>query len=64
MRSWVCGARFSYPSHVIDPDVLQDGLYDAFMPPRIQGFLDGVNVIPPRATHAALTRWKAGERRC
>lgn len=40
----VDGLLFSYPSHVIGPEILQDGLYDAFMPPRIEGFLGGVNV--------------------
>lgn len=36
--------HFDYPSHVISPDMEQQALYDAFMPARIQAFLDGVNV--------------------
>ena len=36
--------RFTYPSHVIAPDMDQAALYDHFMPPRVQAFLDGVNV--------------------
>ena len=38
------GRDFTYPSHVIAPDMDQAALYDHFMPPRIQQFLDGVNV--------------------
>ena len=38
------GREFTYPSHVIAPDMDQAALYDHFMPPRIQQFLDGVNV--------------------
>ena len=40
----VTGREFDYPSHVISPEMDQQALYDAFMPPRIRGFLDGVNV--------------------
>ena len=36
--------EFTYPSHVIAPDMDQAALYDHFMPPRVQAFLDGVNV--------------------
>lgn len=35
---------FSYPSHVIGDDMGQQELFDAFMPPRVKAFLDGVNV--------------------
>ena len=38
------GREFTYPSHVIAPDMDQAALYDHFMPPRIRQFLDGVNV--------------------
>ena len=38
------GRDFTYPSHVIAPDMDQAALYDHFMPPRIRQFLDGVNV--------------------
>ena len=37
-------ARFTYPSHVIAPAMDNEALHNAFMPPRIQAFLDGVNV--------------------
>ena len=37
-------ARFTYPSHVIAPTMDQAELYDAFMPKRVQAFLDGINV--------------------
>ena len=37
-------ARFTYPSHVIAPTMDQAELYDAFMPTRVQAFLDGINV--------------------
>ena len=40
----VDGRKFSYPSHVIAPDMDQQGLYDAFMPLRMQAFMDGMNV--------------------
>ena len=36
--------RFSYPSHVIGDDMGQEVLFNAFMPPRVKAFLDGVNV--------------------
>ena len=36
--------HFDYPSHVISPDMDQQALYDAFMPARMQAFIDGVNV--------------------
>jgi hypothetical protein len=38
------GREFTYPSHVIAPDMDQAALYDHFMPPRVQQFLAGVNV--------------------
>jgi len=38
------GRLFSYPSHVIAPSMDNEALYNTFMPPRIQAFLDGVNV--------------------
>jgi hypothetical protein len=40
----VDGRRFAYPSHVIGPSMDQQALFDAFMPLRVQAFLDGVNV--------------------
>ena len=40
----VGGKAFTYPSHVIAPEMDQQALYDEFMPPRVQAFLDGVNV--------------------
>ena len=40
----VAGSEFTYPSHVIAPDMDQQALYSHFMPPRVQAFLDGVNV--------------------
>ena len=40
----VDGRRFHYPSHVIAPDMDQQALYDAFMPVRMQAFIDGMNV--------------------
>ena len=40
----VAGSEFTYPSHVIAPDMDQAALYGHFMPPRVQAFLDGVNV--------------------
>ena len=40
----VGGRQFTYPSHVIAPSTDNEGLYNAFMPPRVQAFLDGVNV--------------------
>jgi hypothetical protein len=38
------GRLFTYPSHVITPDMDNEALYNAYMPPRVQAFLDGVNV--------------------
>ena len=38
------GRRFDYPRHVIGPEMDQRALYDAFMPQRVQAFLDGINV--------------------
>ena len=40
----VAGRRFTYPSHVIGDDMGQQALFDAFMPPRVEAFLGGVNV--------------------
>jgi hypothetical protein len=40
----VDGKSFSYPSHVITPDMGQQALFDEFMPERIEGFLEGCNV--------------------
>ena len=40
----VGGSDFTYPSHVIAPEMDQAALYSHFMPPRVQAFLDGVNV--------------------
>ncbi|EOD20793.1 hypothetical protein EMIHUDRAFT_117465 [Emiliania huxleyi CCMP1516] len=40
----VDGRLFSYPSHVIAPEMDQQALYDAFMPVNMQAFVDGVNV--------------------
>jgi hypothetical protein len=40
----VNGRRFTYPSHVIAPDTDNQGLYDQFMPHRVDAFLNGVNV--------------------
>ena len=36
--------EFSYPSHIITPEMDQQALYDAFMPRRVEAFLAGVNV--------------------
>ena len=36
--------EFRYPRHVIGPERDQQSLFDEFMPARIDGFLDGVNV--------------------
>jgi len=36
--------RFTYPSHIIGPDMDNQALYDAFMPARVDAFLQGVNV--------------------
>jgi hypothetical protein len=38
------GRLFTYPSHVIGDAMGQQELFDAFMPPRVKAFLDGVNV--------------------
>ena len=38
------GRRFTYPSHVISPEMDQQELYDNFMPARIEAFLQGINV--------------------
>ena len=38
------GRVFSYPRHVIGPEMDQRALYDEFMPQRVAAFLDGVNV--------------------
>lgn len=43
-RVTVDGREFTYPSHVIAPDMSQEQLYDAFMPPRVTQFLEGVDV--------------------
>mmetsp|Transcript_30270 Transcript_30270/g.70694 ORF Transcript_30270/g.70694 Transcript_30270/m.70694 type:complete len:440 (+) Transcript_30270:372-1691(+) len=40
----VDGRSFAYPSHVISPQMRQQELFDAFMPPRIRAFMDGTNV--------------------
>ena len=40
----VDGRTFSYPSHVIGPQMDQMALYDAFMPRRVEAFFNGVNV--------------------
>ena len=40
----VAGAEFTYPSHVIPPTMDNEALYEGFMPPRVQAFLDGINV--------------------
>lgn len=36
--------EFTYPSHVVGPERDQQSLFDEFMPARIDGFFDGVNV--------------------
>lgn len=40
----VAGRRFTYPSHVIAPEMDNEALYQAFMPQRVQEFLKGINV--------------------
>mmetsp|Transcript_58980 Transcript_58980/g.108105 ORF Transcript_58980/g.108105 Transcript_58980/m.108105 type:complete len:443 (-) Transcript_58980:7-1335(-) len=40
----VDGRRFTYPSHVIAPTMDNEALYNAFMPPRVEAFLQGINV--------------------
>jgi len=40
----VDGRKFTYPSHVIAPTMDNQALYDAFMPSRVEAFLQGINV--------------------
>ena len=40
----VAGRHFDYPSHVVAPTVDQQGVFDAFMAPRLAHFLAGSNV--------------------
>lgn len=40
----VDGRSFTYPSHVISPEMDQQALYDGFMPPRVAQFMGGGNV--------------------
>ena len=40
----IAGRSFTYPSHVIAPSMDNEALFNAFMPPRIKAFIDGVNV--------------------
>ena len=40
----VGGRNFTYPSHVISPEMDQQATWTSFMPPRVQAFLDGMNV--------------------
>ncbi|KAK3234898.1 hypothetical protein CYMTET_54874 [Cymbomonas tetramitiformis] len=43
-RLVVDGRQFTYPSHVIAPTMNNQEMYDAFMPNRVEAFLQGINV--------------------